>query len=76
MLADWGSPSSLRVSNCDAHLQEGPGEGSGKLQACQPDLSAREGHGAGHLEGHQMAYTGHPGDRAQPACVHERAGLA
>ncbi|KAJ7397949.1 rna-directed dna polymerase from mobile element jockey-like [Pitangus sulphuratus] len=50
VLANQGSPTQLKVIKCDAHLQKGLGEESGKLQSCQPDLGTREGHGADHLD--------------------------
>ena len=58
-----------------ANVQERLEGGSRELQACQPDLSAREGYGAVHLECHHMAHTGQPGDQAQPAWVYERQVL-
>lgn len=42
------------------------------MQACQPDLSAREGYGADHLDGDHTTRVGHPGDLAQAVLVHER----
>ena len=49
-------PSGLEVSKCDTHQQEGLEEGSWELQACQPDLGAREGYGADHLQHHHTAH--------------------
>ena len=43
---------------CDAHLQQGLQGGFRELQACQSDLSAREGYGAKYLECHHMAHIG------------------
>ena len=42
-----------------------------ELQACQPDLGAREGYGTDCLEGDHTACMGKPGDQAQPAWFHE-----
>ena len=56
-----------------ALLQEGSEGGAGELQACQPDLGVRKGHGADHLE--YTAHVGQPGDWAQPAWVYEREVL-
>lgn len=39
----WLGRSQLTEVKCDAHLQKGPAEGSTELQACQPNLGAREG---------------------------------
>ena len=50
-------------------------EDPGELQACQPDLGAREGYGADHPECHHVAHAGQPGDQAQPAWVYERQVL-
>lgn len=61
-LANQRCPSGLEVNKCDAHLQEGPEGASGELQACQPDLGAREGHGTGHLGCCHVVCAGH--DRA------------
>jgi len=64
VLANWGGPSWLEVSKCDAHLQEGPEGGSRELQTCQSDLGATEDYGAAHFECHHAACTGQPGDQA------------
>ena len=56
-----------QASECGAPLQEGSEGGSRELQACQPDLGARKGHGADHLECHYAIRAGQPGDWAQPA---------
>ena len=39
-------------------------ENSMELQTCQPDLSAREGHGTDNLECHRAALAGQIGDEA------------
>ncbi|XP_005052412.1 PREDICTED: C-Maf-inducing protein isoform X2 [Ficedula albicollis] len=46
------------MSDCVTHLQEWPERGLGELLACQPDLGAREAHGAAHPECHHTAHTG------------------
>lgn len=52
-----------KFSKSDTHLQERPEGGFRELQACQSNLSSREGHGANHLDCHHNARTGQPGDR-------------
>ena len=75
VLTNRGCPFWLEVSKRDAHLQAGPEAGFEELQACQPDLSAGEGYGADHLACLHTAYTGQPGDQAQPAWVYARQVL-
>ena len=48
---------------------------SQELQACQPDLDAREDYGVIHPECDHWACEGQPGNQAQPAWVHERQVL-
>ncbi|GAB0181864.1 mitochondrial enolase superfamily member 1 [Grus japonensis] len=55
-----GGPRRLEAYLCDTDLQEGPEGGSGKLQACQPDLSTGEDYGA--VECAHQAGAGQPGD--------------
>ena len=64
-----------QLAACDAHLQEGLEGGSWELQACQPDLSARQDYGAIHPECAHWACEGQPRVQAQPAWVHERQVL-
>lgn len=47
----------------------------GELKACQPDMSASEGHGDDHRECHHATSTGQPGYKAQLAYVYERQVL-
>lgn len=49
------------VWHCGTHGAEGPEGGSRKPQACQPDLSAREGYETDHLNHTEDA--GQPGFR-------------
>lgn len=70
-----GGPSQLAASKCDAHLQEVRDGGSGKLQACQSDLGAREARGADYLERHHTALAEQPDDQAQSAWVYQRQVL-
>jgi len=44
--------------------KKGRKEDPGGLQACQPDLDAREGYGADCHEGDHTACAGQPGDQA------------
>lgn len=74
-LINQGVPSGLEVHKCDAHLQKGLEGGSGEPLACQPFLSAGEGHGVGHLECHHTSHTGQQGGQAQTAWVYERQVL-
>ncbi|KAJ7415111.1 hypothetical protein BTVI_39409 [Pitangus sulphuratus] len=49
--------------------RKGPEGGPGKLQACQPDLSAWQGYGADHPSCNHTAPTGQTRDQSQPAQV-------
>lgn len=51
-------------------------EGWKELQACQSDLSARKGCGAGHIECHHTAHTRQAGDQGESAWVCERQVLS
>lgn len=56
VLVNGENPGYLEVGKCDTHLGS---EGQFReLEACQPNLAAREGHGAGHSECHHMAWAG------------------
>lgn len=74
-LASQGGRSGLEINKCNAHLQEGPEGASGELQACQPDLGAREGHGTGHFECCHAVCAAQPGDQALSAWACERQVL-
>lgn len=58
VLVHGESPRYLEAGKCDAHLQEGPEGRFRELQSCQPNLGARQGHGAGHSECKHIAGTG------------------
>lgn len=52
-------PGTWRLDNVTLiYLQEGPERWFRELEACQPNLGAREGYGAGHSECLHMAYAG------------------
>lgn len=53
VLINW---SWLEADKYNIHLQEGLEGASQKLQACQSDLGAREGHGPEDLERHDMEH--------------------
>lgn len=46
------------------------------MQPCQPDISAREDHGADHVECHQMEHAGQAGGQAPRAMGLWKAGPA
>ena len=71
VLAYRGGPRWLEDRQCNTLLQEGPGEGSWELQACQSDISAREDYGVIYPECAPWAREGQPGYQAQASWVHE-----
>jgi len=62
VLVNRGGPRRLEDCQSDAHLQEGPEEGSQEIQACQPDLRARGDYGAILAECAHRTCEGQPGD--------------
>jgi len=75
VLANRGGPRLVEDHQCNTHLQERPEGGSRELQACQPDLGAREDYGAIRPACAHRACEGQPGHQAQSAWVHERQVL-
>lgn len=65
----------LEAGKCDTHLQEGPEGWFRELEACQPNLGAREGHGTGHSECHHMAYAGIRPNQHKHQVMYERQVL-
>lgn len=61
ILTNPGHPSCLEISKCDSQGQKGWEWESRELQTCQPELSARESHGANYLEQHHMAQQNNQG---------------